>query len=435
MRENGLTDKMYPNVLIDNVDVGGRTKTEVNKIYDKKNQELKNLTVTVLYNNEKIATFSAEKLNIHSNGPEITERAYLIGRSSNTPSRFYQKITALFNLVHYPFQTKITYDYGSIDDFVSIIEDQYDKPAKNALFTFENGKVTAFRPDEKGIKINIEKFKKELIIAVDSLNKKIENKTIILADSPIEPEITLKNINNLGIEELIGEGISNYSHSIPERIHNLILASSKINGIIIPKEQTFSFNDALGDISSLTGYKPAYIIKDGKTVLGDGGGVCQVSTTLFRAAINSGLPIIERTAHAYRVIYYENDSKPGFDATVFSPSVDLKIKNDTSAAILILTEADKENNILKLKLYGKKDGRKVEIQDPVVYDQQPPPPPLNQDDPTQKKGVVKQIDFPAWGASVYFNYKVTKDNQTLFEKKFYSFYKPWQAIYLVGTAD
>ena len=196
---------------------------------------------------------------------------------------------------------------------------------------------------------------------VQSFKKDRKNKVINIKPRIIDPEITLASINNYGIEELISEGRSDYSHSIPERIHNVILAASKFNGVLIPPGKIFSFNEAVGDISSLTGYKPAYIIKEGKTVLGDGGGVCQVSTTLFRAALNAGLQIVERYPHAYRVLYYENDMKPGYDATVFSPTVDLKIKNDTPAHILIETEVDENNNLLYFRFFGKKDNRKIEI--------------------------------------------------------------------------
>jgi vancomycin resistance protein YoaR len=91
----------------------------------------------------------------------------------------------------------------------------------------------------------------------------------------------LAQTNNFGIEELIGVGTSNFTHSAPERVYNVTLATSKFNGVLIPKGAVISFNDLVGDISSLTGYKQAYVIKNGRTVLGDGGGVCQVSTTLF----------------------------------------------------------------------------------------------------------------------------------------------------------
>jgi vancomycin resistance protein YoaR len=259
--------------------------------------------------------------------------------------------------------------------------------------------------------------------------------TIILKDQIIKPDVTLAQANQYGIKEEIGMGKSDYSHSIPERVHNITLASSKFDGVLILKGKEFSFNDTVGDISSLTGYKPAYIIKNGKTVLGDGGGVCQVSTTIFRAVLNAGLTITERNAHAYRVSYYENDSKPGFDATVFDPTADLKFLNDTQAAILIQTEIDQNNHILNFRLYGEKDGRQSTISSISLYDQIPPPPPIYQDDPTLKRGVVKQIDFAAWGAKASFNYKVVRDGQTIFQKTFYSNYRPWQAVYSVGTAD
>jgi Uncharacterized vancomycin resistance protein len=155
----------------------------------------------------------------------------------------------------------------------------------------------------------------------------------------------------------------------------------------------------------------------------------------FRAALNAGLPILERHSHAYRVSYYENDSPPGFDATVFAPFVDLKIKNDTNAYILIQTKIDKENNLLFFYLFGQKDGRKIEIEKPKIWNIASPLPPKYQDDPTLKKGVIKQIDFPAWGAKVNFHYKVVKNGEILFEKDFFSFYRPWQAVYLVGTAE
>ena len=196
-----------------------------------------------------------------------------------------------------------------------------------------------------------------------------------------------------------------------------------------------SFNQLIGDISALTGYQQAYIIQNGKTVLGDGGGICQVSTTLFRAAINTGLPILNRTAHAYRVSYYENDSGPGFDATVFSPSVDLKIKNDTPAAVLIQTEVDEVNKLVYFKLYGKKDNRKVEISKAEVWDVSPPPEASYEDDPTLQRGITKQVDFAAWGAKARFNYKVTYPNKEVKDEIFYSVYRPWKAVFLVGTKD
>jgi vancomycin resistance protein YoaR len=365
----------------------------------------------------------------------LADRAYLIGRSSNLPSQLYQKIATLLHWQRFDFESTIEYDRSPLMEFINGSQEKYNKQAKNALFKFANGKVVSFRQEEKGIEIEAEQFLSDLHQSTQSLKNKVENKSIILVSRIIEPEITLAQANTLGIEELIAFGKSDFRHSIPERTHNIVLAASKFNGVLISKGKVFSFNETVGDISSLTGYKPAYIIKGGKTVLGDGGGVCQVSTTLFRAALNAGLPIIERVAHAYRVGYYENDSKPGFDATVFAPTADLKIKNDTPAYILIQTEVDQKNHLLYFRLYGKKDGRRTEISAYQMWAATPPLPDLRQDDPTLKKGVVKQVDFAAWGAKVNYQYKVLRNGTILFEKSFFSSYRPWQAVYLVGTAD
>ena len=212
-----------------------------------------------------------------------------------------------------------------------------------------------------------------------------------------------------------------------------MLTAKKINGVVIASGEEFSFDKTVGDITAATGFKQAYVIKSGRTVLDDGGGVCQVSTTVFRAALNSGVPITARTAHAYRVHYYEEDSPPGIDATIFYPTVDLKFKNDTPGAILI--QAWTEGLTLYVNFYGTSDGRKTEVSTPIILKQTPPPPDLRQDDPTLPKGVVKQVDWSAWGANITFTRKVTRDGQELINEKFYSNYKPWQAVYLVGTKE
>lgn len=433
--DNSYKNKIYPNVYIDNQTFGGKTKNQVDEFFEKKSAGLKNVSLTVIFNDQPVATFSGAALNLKYDGQTAAERAYLVGRSKFFLSRLYQKIVSLMSLGRYDFISTIDYDRSKAKDLADSLKDQYDYPAKNALFKFENNRVVNFRKEEKGQEIIKESFLADFDNTVQSLKSKPINLTINVKPRVIEPEITLSSINNYGIEELITTGKSDFSHSIPERVHNVILAASKFNGVLIPPGKTLSFGETVGDISSLTGYKPAYIIKEGKTVLGDGGGVCQVSTTLFRAALNAGLPIIERNAHAYRVLYYENDMKPGFDATVFAPTVDLKIKNDTPAHILIETEVDSENSLLYFRLYGKKDDRKVEIGDGYLWDVAPPPPAKYQDDPTLKKGVVKQVDFPAWGGKASFNYKVYKEGKLAIDQKFYSNYRPWQAVYLVGTAD
>jgi len=320
--------------------------------------------------------------------------------------------------------------------FIENIASSVDRNPQNSKFDFDGGKVIEFQPALDGIKTDRDVFKKLLIETLDVLaDSDGKTKNIDIPVIKTAPEITMGEVNNLGIKELIGRGSSTYYHSIPTRVHNVALAASRINGTLVKPGDTFSFNQVLGEVSASTGYQKAYIINEGRTTLGDGGGVCQVSTTLFRALLNAGMPITERQAHAYRVTYYEQGSPPGLDATVYSPTPDLKFTNNTPGHILIEAVVDTTNYSLIFELYGTNDGRVSTISKPVVTNVSAPPPDLYQDDPTLPVGTIKQIDWKAWGAKVTFNYSVKKGGEEMFSKTFISNYKPWQAIYLRGTAQ
>lgn len=334
-----------------------------------------------------------------------------------------KEMASLFGL------TKETIDSDQFGNLLARIQQLVETEPRDAVFAFEDNEVKEFRPEVIGRAIDVPAFKEKLGQVLVSANSDILEIPVILS----YPKIRAGDINNLGIKELIGQGKSTFFHSIPGRVFNVNLAASRINGTLVPPGEEFSFNEAVGDISRASGYQTAYIISGGKTVLGDGGGVCQVSTTVFRAALNTGLPITERKAHAYRVGYYEQDSKPGIDATVYNPTADLKFLNNTEKHILIQTKVDTRNLKMEVKIYGTKDGRVSSITDPVISGQTPSPPTMYVDDPTLPVGQMKQIDWSAWGAKVSFNYKVMRGTEKIFEKTFYSNYQPWQAVYLKGT--
>ncbi len=329
---------------------------------------------------------------------------------------------------------KENYKNSALEIFIENLVPSIERGVQNPKFTFENGRVTEFQPALDGIKIDDESFKKLLIESLDELAVS-EDATINITVPVVKvpPAISTGDVNDYGIKELIGRGTSTYYHSIASRVHNVSLAASRINGILVKPGETFSFNQALGEVSGATGYQQAYIISEGRTILGDGGGVCQVSTTLFRALLDAGLPIVERQAHAYRVSYYEQDSPPGIDATVYSPSPDLKFTNDTPGYILIEAFANPKNYSLVFELYGTNDGRVSKLSKPVITNVAAPPEDLYQDDPTLPAGTIKQIDWKAWGAKVSFNYTVTRAGEEIMDKTFISNYKPWQAVYLRGT--
>ncbi|OGM19396.1 hypothetical protein A2685_01925 [Candidatus Woesebacteria bacterium RIFCSPHIGHO2_01_FULL_37_10] len=322
-----------------------------------------------------------------------------------------------------------------LNELLTLLEKDVNRDSQNSTFVFQDGKVSEFTPSQDGLKVNKLSLKTLLLERIENLTTSEDtSSTIEIPVERVSPKITTAEVNNLGIIELVGKGSSKFSGSIASRVHNVGVASSKFNGVLIPPGEIFSFNTILGDVSTFTGYKQAYIIKDGKTVLGDGGGVCQVSTTLFRAVLNAGLQVVDRKAHSYRVSYYEQDSSPGLDATVFDPVTDFKFKNDTPGHLLLQTAFDPKRYTLVFEIYGTKDGRISTITKPIVTGVTAPPEDLYTDDPTLPIGTVKQVDFKAWGSKVTFAYKVEKDGVVIFEKTFVSNYRPWQAKFLRGTA-
>lgn len=311
---------------------------------------------------------------------------------------------------------KLTYEVREIVD---------NKP-RARVTKFEGDKVLDFEINQEGSVLDEANFRKNFRRKLFSEEYSMELPSVKIGNNfPKE---------SYGINHLIGVGKSTYFHSIDSRVHNLALAAEKLNGTLVAPGEEFSFLQNVGPISSSTGFQTAYVISEGRTVLGEGGGVCQTSTTLFRAALNSGLPITSRYPHAYRVGYYEQDAKAGFDASVFYPSLDLKFKNDTGHYVLIQTEVDKKNYAMTFYLFGTKDGRKVEITEPKLYGYIPTPAAEYVEDKSLRPGEIKQIDFPASGITSEFERTVTKDGTQLYKDVYKSTYSPWKAIYLKGPS-
>jgi len=365
----------------------------------------------------------------------LAERAEKLKSKILTLKFEFQTFTYKGNQLLGLLDAKKQYSEGATTELANEIAKSINREPQDSVFVFEAGRVKEFAPSRDGVTLDAEALTEKIKESLTTLETFEE--TLASIDIPVErkaPKIQTEDVNNLGIKELIGRGSSRFAGSIANRIYNISLASSRFKGVLVAPGETFSFNEVLGDVSGFTGYKQAYIIQDGKTILGDGGGVCQVSTTLFRAALNAGLPIIERRAHAYRVSYYEQDSPPGLDATVYAPTTDLKFKNDTPGHLLIQPVVDTKKATLVFEIYGTSDGRIAKTTKPVVTNVVAPPEDLYQDDPTLPAGTIKQVDFKAWGAKVTFNYSVERGGETIYQKTFVSNFRPWQAIYLRGTA-
>jgi vancomycin resistance protein YoaR len=255
-----------------------------------------------------------------------------------------------------------------------------------------------------------------------------------------KPEITNDvTAEQLGIRELVSQHTSYFYGSSSPRIQNISTASARFHGVLVPPGATFSMADVLGDVSLDNGYAEALIIFGDRTVEGVGGGVCQVSTTLFRTAFLAGYPIVERHSHAYRVGYYEqtaggqiNSNLAGLDATVFVPLVDFKFVNDTPNWLLMETYVNERARKLTWKFYSTSDGRSVEWDTSGVQNVVSPPPPQYIENPKLDAGEIEQIDWEVEGADVTVTRVVYRNGEVYFQDQFVTHYEPWRAIYEYG---
>lgn len=320
-------------------------------------------------------------------------------------------------------------------DYINFLQQNVSRPPQEPQLTIIDNKVSTFTPPLNGLTLDNNHFSLQLdqgltqLMASDSASQ-------ITLDLPLltqSPQTTLASTNNLGINELIGFGESYYAHSIPGRIHNVALASSRLNNTLLAPGETFSFNKTLGEVSAATGFKEGYIIKGNRSELSAGGGVCQVSTTLFRALLNSGLKITLRLPHSYRVSYYELNNDPGFDATVYSGNVDLRFINDTDHHLLITAQADSSQLYMAVKIYGTNDGRRTTITNYKKFNARPAPAAEYITDLSLPKGSKKQIDWAVDGLQTVFTHTIyNADGSIRNQKDYASTYQAWSAKYLVN---
>jgi vancomycin resistance protein YoaR len=308
---------------------------------------------------------------------------------------------------------------------------------RNARFIFNDDtlQLDLLASAVTGRELDIEESLAAIQSAVDE-----QRSSAALAFKNLSPQVSdTASAENLGIKELVHEESSYFFGSSDARIQNIEKAASEFHGLLVPPGATFSMAANMGDISLDNGYSEALIIFNGRTIEGIGGGVCQVSTTLFRAAFFAGFPIEERHPHAYRVSYYEktasngrNSNLAGLDATVFIPLVDFKFTNDTPYWLLMETYISRAANRITWKFYSTSDGRSVEWETSGPVSIVEPKKPLYKKNPDLETGEIKQVDWEADGADVRVDRYVFRDGQLINSDVFRTHYEPWRAIYEYG---
>lgn len=306
---------------------------------------------------------------------------------------------------------------------------------RNARFHFDDAtrELQVIQPAINGREMNVE----ETLARLESAVFRADNRSVPIAFNFTTPRyhdgITAAE---LGITGMVAEATTLYTGSEPNRRHNIAEGASRFDGIIIGPGEEFSFNYWLGELSEQTGFVEGKVIVGGRTVGGIGGGICQVSTTIFRAAFNGGFSIIERNSHAYRVGYYELNAPPGLDAAIWTPERDFRFQNDTDYHLLIETSIYPNENELQFRFYSTNPGRVVRIEEPSVRNVEPAPPVGYEANRELQPGQVVQVDYAAEGADVNVvriitdmqGNEITRDN-------IFTHYLPWQAIYQVHPND
>lgn len=285
----------------------------------------------------------------------------LIGRTEkNSGVTFQQYLSAAINSTSLKQPTR-TYKFNpaAVYAWTGQIAKSVNTEASEPAMRIEGNRVTEFTPPQTG-KV-LDRYDSTLKI-MEALGQGVT--TVNLTVNTTEPQQSLESLNNLGIKELIGRGESKFNGSPYNRRHNIKVGMEKMKGVIIKPGEEFSFNKYLGPVEAYAGFLPELVIKKTGTVPELGGGLCQVSSTTFRAAMHAGLAITQRRNHSYAVQYY---APQGTDATIYPGVVDLKFMNDTENSILIWPYF-KDENYLVFDFYGTYDGRKVELGTPYSYD-------------------------------------------------------------------
>jgi len=320
-------------------------------------------------------------------------------------------------------------------EFLKYVEDYVNRPAIDAKFDMSDGRVEKFQASRSGLELKLEETVEEIRKAFLERNYESDKvtKTVAVQSEIIEPKIKVSDVNDLGISEIIGVGISTFKDSHNNRIKNIANAVERLNGVLIKDGEEFSTNKYAGPYTLENGFLPEAVIKGNEIKDEVGGGMCQIGTTMFRLAMNGGFDITQRRNHSLVVSYYFDpvNGNPGTDATLYEPILDLKFLNNTGSYLLLQTEIDYKRQELKFILWGKPDGRKGWYTHPKVLKWIP----YGEEEVIETEDLepgVKKCQSAFTGAVASFTYsRVTPEGEKI-DRIFESHYRPLQRICMIG---
>jgi vancomycin resistance protein YoaR len=360
----------------------------------------------------------------------LAAEAMRVGRTGNLLADFNARTLAMAKQsqpVTISNSKAYSFDHAKLRTLLTEeVAPQVDQTVQEAKLTIVGKKAKEFSPSRDGQKVDIDSSINLIAGSLLSPSHEVE-----LQVETVKPKTSLAETNKLGINTLIAQGVSDFRGSPKNRLHNIKVGAAKFDGLIIAPGQLVSFLKELGPVDASTGYLPELVIKEDKTTPEFGGGLCQVSTTTFRAVLNGGLTINERRNHSYRVTYYE---PAGTDATVYDPYPDFKFTNDTPGSILIHTYIT--GTQLHFDFYGTDTKRRVEMKGPFITNDASMPDPIYIDTSTLPPGQIKQIETAHRGASAILYRKVyDAEGKVIHDDTIKSSYIPWPAKYLRGVPE
>jgi vancomycin resistance protein YoaR len=310
-----------------------------------------------------------------------------------------------------------------------------DSPSAEPRVAFRKGKLKITQQGQTGWRI-----KQPETVAAISATLRLTQREIELPAEELTPQVTARTLPSLGIVELVGEGKTSYEGSAAYRITNIKAGGARMNGVLIPPGAEFSFNTQLGAVDETNGFVKGYAVIGNHTQLEWGGGVCQDSTTVFRAAFWAGLPITERHAHPFYISWYDafsypdGEAAPGMDATIFTGVADLKFVNDTGHWLLMEATTDDDNQTLTVRLYGTKPNRTISVKGPEIDNEVPPPSdPVYLTDASLPAGSVKQTDHARAGKDITVYRIIAENGVQKPPELFFSRFKAWPDVFVRGT--
>ncbi len=292
---------------------------------------------------------------------------------------------------------------------------------------FSNVKGNWIAQQQTGWKVDAKKTRDNLLEALKNGDSEAK---IVLELTP--PKRSVKDFADRGILFHFGGGQSSFAGSPTFRVKNILVGANKIDQRYIEAGDEFNFGAYVGDIDKKNGFVKGLIISGGTLALEDGGGICQVSTTIFRAAYLSGLPITERHEHSHVVHYYD---PIGLEATVYTPEKNFKFKNDTAKALFIQADYDAKKQTLRFDLFGVKPDRKVTVSKPALSDYKPATKATYSADPSVRLGRSRRIDVAERGVTVNIRRRVVLAAGEVRKDTLKSVYKPWGEVFAVSPQD